>query len=53
MIDHLSIIVADFDRSRAFYKQVLAPLGDSFLMQVPAEYTGGVKVGSLGKDSAV
>ncbi|MGV8830967.1 MAG: VOC family protein [Devosia sp.] len=52
MIDHSGISVTDFDRSKAFYEQALAPLGSSFLVMVPPEHTGGVKVGGFGKDSA-
>tara|TARA_R110002124_G_scaffold63350_42_gene173502 strand:+ start:21094 stop:21477 length:384 start_codon:yes stop_codon:yes gene_type:complete len=52
MIDHSGISVTDFDRSKAFYEQALAPLGASFLVLVPPEHTGGVKVGGMGTDSA-
>lgn len=50
MIDHLGISVADFDASKAFYDKVMAPLGASLLMMVPAEHTGGVKVGGYGRE---
>jgi catechol 2,3-dioxygenase-like lactoylglutathione lyase family enzyme len=53
MIDHLGIVVSDFDASLAFYDQALAPLGAKLLMTVPAEYTGGVKVGGYGRDRPV
>ncbi|WP_157015172.1 VOC family protein [Mesorhizobium xinjiangense] len=53
MIDHLGIAVSDFDRSKAFYDQAMAPLGASLLMMVPAEYTDGVKVGGYGRDRPV
>ncbi|MGV8856182.1 MAG: VOC family protein [Devosia sp.] len=53
MIDHSGLSVADFDKSKAFYEQALAPLGASFLVQIPPEYTGGVKVGGFGQDRAV
>lgn len=52
MIDHSGISVTDFDRSKSFYEQALAPLGASFLVQIPPEHTGGVKVGGFGQDSA-
>ncbi|MGK2229088.1 MAG: catechol 2,3-dioxygenase-like lactoylglutathione lyase family enzyme, partial [Devosia sp.] len=52
MIDHSGISVSDFDQAKAFYEQALAPLGASFLLQVPPEHTGGVKVGGFGRDSA-
>jgi len=50
MIDHSGMSVTDFDRSKSFYEQALAPLGATFLMLVPPEYTGGVKVGGFGQD---
>ena len=42
MIDHITLGVADFDRSTAFYDKALAPLGLSRLYTVPPEFTGGV-----------
>jgi catechol 2,3-dioxygenase-like lactoylglutathione lyase family enzyme len=36
MIDHLSVIVSDYDRSKAFYVQALAPTGHSRLIELPA-----------------
>ena len=53
MIDHMGIKVADFDRAKAFYDAAFAPLGASFLYMVPAEYTGGVKVGGYGRERPV
>ena len=53
MIDHSGLSVADFDKSKAFYEQALAPLGASFLVQIPPEYTGGVKVGGFGQEGPV
>lgn len=49
MIDHLGIMVFDFDASKAFYDKAMARLGASLLM-VPAEHTGGVKVGGYGRE---
>ncbi len=40
MIDHLGFTVSDFDRSLAFYKTVLAPLGHGLVMEVTPEMTG-------------
>ncbi|HZR61082.1 MAG TPA: VOC family protein [Xanthobacteraceae bacterium] len=34
MIDHIGFPVADYARSKAFYTQVLAPLGFSLIMEV-------------------
>lgn len=53
MIDHLGISVSDFDASKAFYDEAMAPLGASLLYMVPAEYTDGVKVGGYGRDRPV
>jgi catechol 2,3-dioxygenase-like lactoylglutathione lyase family enzyme len=33
MLDHLGIAVEDFERSKAFYQQALAPLGIELLME--------------------
>ena len=49
MIDHTGISVADFEASKAFYDKAMAPLGASLLHMVPAEFTGGVKVGGYGR----
>jgi catechol 2,3-dioxygenase-like lactoylglutathione lyase family enzyme len=43
MIDHLSVPVSDFERSLAFYKAALAPLGYEVLMQFPGVAGLGVK----------
>lgn len=53
MIDHIGITVSDFEASKAFYDQAMAPLGASLLYMVPAEYTGGSKVGGYGRDRPV
>ena len=53
MIDHLGINVADFDASKAFYDQAMAPLGASLIYMVPLEYTGGAKVGGYGRERPV
>jgi catechol 2,3-dioxygenase-like lactoylglutathione lyase family enzyme len=53
MIDHIGITVSDFDTSKTFYDKVMAPLGASLLYMVPAEYTGGSKVGGYGRDRPV
>lgn len=51
MIDHAGFSVTDFEKSKSFYERALAPLGASLLHMVPAEHTGGVKVGGFGKDT--
>lgn len=50
MIDHLGVMVSDFERSKAFYDKALAPLGAKLLMMVPEQLTGGVKVGGYGRE---
>ena len=50
MIDHVSIGVSDFDRSRAFYETALAPLGVRHLFDVPGDHSGGVRATGFGED---
>jgi catechol 2,3-dioxygenase-like lactoylglutathione lyase family enzyme len=40
MIDHLSLVVSDYARSKTFYSQALAPTGHSRLVELPATPTG-------------
>ena len=40
MIDHVGLLVSGYERSREFYRTVLAPLGGELLMEVTAEQTG-------------
>lgn len=50
MIDHLGFKVADYDRSLAFYRSVLAPLGYGLVMEVTPEMTGnGTRHAGFGK----
>jgi catechol 2,3-dioxygenase-like lactoylglutathione lyase family enzyme len=46
MLDHLGFSVGDYERSKAFYAQALAPLGLQLLME-PMEDVGGF--GARGK----
>ena len=48
MIDHVGILVADWNKAKAFYDAAFAPLGISLLNEIPVEFTGGVKVGGYG-----
>lgn len=50
MIDHISIGVADFARSTAFYDSALAPLGIKRLFDVPEDQSDSVKVTGYGED---
>jgi catechol 2,3-dioxygenase-like lactoylglutathione lyase family enzyme len=43
MLDHLGIVVADYDRSKAFYEKALEPLGAKLLMEFGP--VGGFGVG--------
>ncbi len=45
MLDHLSLTVRDLARARAFYEDVLAPLGAGVVM----EYEGGCGIGPPGQ----
>jgi catechol 2,3-dioxygenase-like lactoylglutathione lyase family enzyme len=40
MLDHIGFAVRDFERSLAFYKVVLEPLGYELIKEVPREVTG-------------
>jgi catechol 2,3-dioxygenase-like lactoylglutathione lyase family enzyme len=44
MLDHMGFSVSDYERSKAFYAQALAPLGLEFLMEPLAS------VGGFGRD---
>ena len=46
MLDHVGFTVSDYERSKAFYAQTLAPLGISLLLEPIAEAAG---FGSGGK----
>ncbi|MDC8785347.1 VOC family protein [Roseateles koreensis] len=49
MIDHTGLVVSDFDKSRAFYVQALAPIGYALLMELPASVTGHTDVAGFGE----
>jgi len=50
MIDHISLRVSDFAKSRAFYDAALAPIGAKVLMEVSAAQTGGVAFCGYGRE---
>lgn len=50
MIDHVGILVTDWNRATRFYDAALGALGASLMQQVPEQFTGGVKVGGYGRD---
>jgi catechol 2,3-dioxygenase-like lactoylglutathione lyase family enzyme len=40
MIDHMGIAVTDLEKSVAFYKQALAPLGYELIMSIQNQFAG-------------
>jgi catechol 2,3-dioxygenase-like lactoylglutathione lyase family enzyme len=50
MLDHVGFAVSDYDRSFAFYKQALEPLGYGLVMEVPREVTGRDAHAGFGSD---
>ena len=50
MLDHIGFAVSDFERSLAFYKKALKPLGFGLVMEVPREATGGEAHAGFGRD---
>lgn len=50
MIDHTGVPVSDYAKAKAFYDAAFAALGGGLLMEVPAAFTGGVKVVGYGRD---
>jgi catechol 2,3-dioxygenase-like lactoylglutathione lyase family enzyme len=40
MLDHVGLQVSGYERSREFYRKVLAPFGGALVMEVTAEQTG-------------
>ena len=49
MIDHTGVTVSDFQKSRRFYLQALAPLGYELLMEVSASETGSHDAAGFGE----
>jgi len=50
MLDHIGLHVSGFERSREFYRQALAPLGVTLVMEVSAEQTGDGDHAGFGLD---
>jgi catechol 2,3-dioxygenase-like lactoylglutathione lyase family enzyme len=48
MIDHTGVSVSDFEKSKRFYVQALAPIGYTLLMEFSAAQTGGTDVAGFG-----
>lgn len=49
MIDHTGVAVSDYNKSKKFYAQALAPLGYKMLMELPASVTGSADVAGFGE----
>lgn len=48
MIDHIGITVSNFEKSKLFYSEALAPIGYSLLMEVAASETGSKDFAGFG-----
>lgn len=49
MIDHTGVVVSDFELSKRFYRDALAPLGYQLLMEVSAAQTGLTDMAGFGE----
>jgi catechol 2,3-dioxygenase-like lactoylglutathione lyase family enzyme len=49
MIDHIGVVVSDFELSQGFYLAALAPLGYQLLMALSAAETGHTDVAGFGE----
>jgi catechol 2,3-dioxygenase-like lactoylglutathione lyase family enzyme len=49
MIDHLGLVVSDYERSKDFYLHALKPLGIAIIMEVTGEQTGREAATGFGK----
>jgi catechol 2,3-dioxygenase-like lactoylglutathione lyase family enzyme len=49
VIDHTSVVVSDFAKSKQFYGAVLKPIGYELLMEFPAAVTGHTDVAGFGE----
>lgn len=50
MLDHISFPAGDYERSKGFYMQVLAPLGYGLVLEVTSDETGGLRTAGFGRD---
>jgi catechol 2,3-dioxygenase-like lactoylglutathione lyase family enzyme len=48
MIDHTGVTVSDFDKSKAFYRAALEPIGFELLLEFSAAVTGFADVAGFG-----
>ena len=49
MIDHTGVTVSDYQKSKKFYEEALAPIGYKMLVEIPKEYTAGKGVCGFGE----
>lgn len=49
MIDHIGIVVSDFEKSKVFYNSALAAIGYALLMEFPKSVTGTTDVAGFGE----
>ncbi|OWQ85688.1 glyoxalase/bleomycin resistance/extradiol dioxygenase family protein [Roseateles aquatilis] len=49
MIDHTGVTVSDFEKSKAFYVNALAPIGYELLAELSAAVTGHTDVAGFGE----
>ncbi|UDF34185.1 UNVERIFIED_ORG: VOC family protein [Shinella sp. XGS7] len=49
MIDHTGLVISDFERSKRFYSEALAPIGYAKLAEFPASITGHTDVAGFGE----
>ena len=49
MIDHTGLVVSDFEKSKTFYSNALAPIGYTVLMHFPASVTRSTDVAGFGE----
>lgn len=50
MLDHVGLLVSGYERSREFYRKVLATLGGELVMEVTADQTGDGSHAGFGTD---
>ncbi|WP_430460371.1 VOC family protein [Thalassolituus sp. LLYu03] len=49
MIDHIGIVVSDFEQSKTFYTRALSAMGYALMMEIPASVTGTTHVAGFGE----
>ncbi|SFI61337.1 Catechol 2,3-dioxygenase [Phyllobacterium sp. CL33Tsu] len=49
MLDHTGVSVSDFEKSKAFYRQLFASIGYELILEFPASVTGSSDVAGFGE----